>query len=568
MKLATICFLAGFLQADLGFCIRDDERPQHFVMNGSEQSDVNDTSEGVVITANELRTISAFGDTMEHFEKKFDEQVNKMYREKVETTLSETINHGSSSFVDTSGNPTNTFCPAKWLPMLAEQGTYVAEGQYGEVYTVKVECEETSPTVAVKYETQRNPHAKREIIAGITFDHAHVVKFYDYDKIQSKTVILMEAVSGGDLSKNRKDLNDKDLSKYVLEILYGLKHIHDKDFVHADFKPDQVMLTCKSGKKCHAKLGDFGFTDKEGVKEIRGTPLYFSPELVLTKKLSKTADMWAFGVSLFEMTHQGNMPSYLAKATSIPALNQIMYNMYTQENYFSKHTVANPSPIDTLITGLLQVNVNNRMTVDQAIAAAKTWAKLYYTSNDIAAMASNDVSKRAGLPPCWTACKDQCHGRQCKVGKEDLTPTCSNPTATNVKTKTVTRGTVDGYEEVSVMLYRDITPYIKLDQDARIMTALGVATQAGLHALDIIVQVHGQDIVHALNVQPAFLVVSMLNILKTYNTYPAVMKVLRRVQKIQQTPQIQLNYQPVRTNFYSRYTNYPYGAPTTLIIYK
>jgi len=563
MKPATLCFLVGFLQSDLGSCVRDEENARHFVMNGSVQSDINDTSHGVDITANELRTISAHGETIDDFQANFDEQVNKLYEDQVETVvISEPINHATSSFFDTNGGDmTNTqdFCPAEWLPMLAKQGQYVANGQYGKVYLVKVECTATThPTVAVKYETQFNKFINNEIQAGMTFDHAHVVKFYDTSKMHgTKTVIMMEAVSGGDLAKTYKDLNYKDLSKYVLETLHGLKHIHDKGYVHADFKPDQVMLTCKSGESCHAKLGDFGFTDKEGAKEIRGTPLYFSPELLATGKLSKTADMWAFGVSLFEMTHQGKMPSYLAGAISIPELKRIMKDMHEQQQYFSKHFVNNPSPLDKLITGLLQVNVRNRMTVDMAIAAAETWAEAYHGSNDIAAFASNDVSKLVALPSCWTACRGKCNGRQCQA---DPTPECSNPKSTSVNTKPVVHGTTLSYEVVTFDVYFDILPYIQLDQDARLMTVYQTAFNSGFQQHDIIIHIAGKDLAHDSKVASGVQAIATLKTVKANNLYPFTVKVLRK----QLTKPA---HKPTVAKLFTHYKNYPYGGQKTYFIY-
>jgi len=473
------------------------------MVSGRNESD----EVGVEIIATELRTVAAEGNNLEQFEQDFNNQVNKMYGDeegKVED---------GSSFLDTTsgGTPTKNFVPAKWLPMLADEGQYVGKGQYGNVYVVKVECDANDqPSMAVKSETKANPFAAREITAGMAFDHPNVVKFYDND-MTGGSKILMEAVPGGDLSKKYADTSLKDLSKYTLETLYGLKHIHDKGYVHADFKPDQVMLMCEDND-CHAKLGDFGFTAKGPIKKIMGTPLYFSPEMLALTQIDKPSDMWAFGVSLFEMTHKGQMPTFLNNAGSIPRLTQIMQSMYENEQFFSKHVVANPSPLDDLISGLLRVSSTNRFTVDQAIDAAETWASQYHSLNDLAAFASNDVSGRVALPSCWTACKGKCSGGRCQAQGSQSSPTCSNmqqrstPNVGNIVPKPVV-ATVTNYIEVNIAVWFDILPYVRMDQDAEVFDVFAGAKES-FRVGDRIIKVAGVDV--SSNRNPALAVVSKL----------------------------------------------------------
>lgn len=554
-----MCFLAGFLHHHVGSCMRDDSRPWFSMVNESDQS-----NEGVVVVANELRSIGAIGSTQQEFENAFNEQVNEVYSQQFEnenfTELFDGIENTSDSLLDTSGgiggDPTFTqdFCPSKWLPMLSEQGSKVGNGNFGNVYTVQVKCSEQQPLVAVKKDIKKNPRAQLEIDAGMAFNHAHLVKFYDNDKIGDKAVILMEAVTGGSLEKKYKDCTDKDLSKYVLQILSGLKHIHDKNYVHADIKPEQMMLLCRSNNICDAKLGDFGFTEGEGIKSSRGTPYYMSPELFVTEVITKQNDMWAFGVSLFEMTYGGKFPSYLAKATNLYTLGQILTNIYQNEQKSTKHWANTKSlPIQQLISGLLRVDAKKRLTVEGAIDAAKPWAKKYYEDPEIEAFLKNDVSKRVALPDCWEKCKNQCDGRRCTAKPQ---PQCSNPKSSNVNTITVNDRSIGAYETVEFTLYFNILDHITLDLDARLLVLQNRAIELGFRALDVIIEVAGLPIVRDSNEHPVTQVIKKLVETKTY---PIKVKVLRPVRR-QALPQVTPKPNLVWETVWDPYMNYPNGG--------
>ena len=68
---------------------------------------------------------------------------------------------------------------------------------------------------------------------------------------------------------------------------------------------DALLLTCFT----HAQVADFGLSlslncDKSHVSGIRhGTPLYVAPEVLTESKVSKAADLYAFGVILWELYH-------------------------------------------------------------------------------------------------------------------------------------------------------------------------------------------------------------------------------------------------------------------------
>ncbi|KAG5241433.1 hypothetical protein OIU78_028738 [Salix suchowensis] len=116
--------------------------------------------------------------------------------------------------------------------------------------------------------------------------------------------LLLEFAQGGSLSHKLKKFGcfqELDVKDYARSILKGLRHIHDKGFVHCDMKLDNMLLF-ENGE---VKIADFGLAKKAGEKqgrvEIRGTPLYMAPESVNNNEYESGVDIWALGCAIVEM---------------------------------------------------------------------------------------------------------------------------------------------------------------------------------------------------------------------------------------------------------------------------
>jgi len=133
------------------------------------------------------------------------------------------------------------------------------------------------------------------------------------------TFLVMELVEGEDLSEriSRGPISTDEAIPIALQIAEALEAAHESGIVHRDLKPANIKLT-EDGS---VKVLDFGLakaweTDHgdsslslsptltqhatmEGV--ILGTAAYMSPEQARGKKVDRRADIWAFGVVLWEM---------------------------------------------------------------------------------------------------------------------------------------------------------------------------------------------------------------------------------------------------------------------------
>nr|GMC62318.1 mitogen-activated protein kinase kinase kinase NPK1-like [Ipomoea batatas] len=129
---------------------------------------------------------------------------------------------------------------------------------------------------------------------------------YSFENGEKLYNVLLEFASQGALadkvknSENRR-LSETEIRKYSKALLRGLGYIHKFGYVHCDIKLQNILL-CEDGE---VKIGDFGLAKKNGGKnlgcEIRGTPMYMSPEMVNGGEQGPAADIWALGCAVAEM---------------------------------------------------------------------------------------------------------------------------------------------------------------------------------------------------------------------------------------------------------------------------
>ncbi|CAN4079673.1 unnamed protein product [Withania somnifera] len=132
---------------------------------------------------------------------------------------------------------------------------------------------------------------------------------YTFENGEKLYNVLLEYAAGGALSEKLKTSSDRklpetEIRKYTKVLLKGLQYIHKCGYVHCDVKPQNILL----GEDGQAKIADFGLAkrvksikDKKLRCELRGTPLYMSPEMVTAGEQDTPADIWALGCVIAEM---------------------------------------------------------------------------------------------------------------------------------------------------------------------------------------------------------------------------------------------------------------------------
>ncbi|WP_343899288.1 serine/threonine-protein kinase, partial [Nocardioides aquaticus] len=221
----------------------------------------------------------------------------------------------------------------------------LGEGASGEVW--RAVDKRTDEIVATKL-LRREHLADRDLVGRFvqersvltTLRHPAVVAVRDLVVEGERLAIVMEHVDGGslrDVLRERGTLTPALAVDVAAAVLEGLASAHQRDVVHRDVKPDNVLLTrdWESGEPGSVKLVDFGIariiTDRQRTATgLLGTPEYMSPELLTRGTAESPADVYGVGIMLYEL---------LAGRTPFAGPG----NEYTIAH---RHVTAEPPPLD------------------------------------------------------------------------------------------------------------------------------------------------------------------------------------------------------------------------------
>jgi eukaryotic-like serine/threonine-protein kinase len=229
---------------------------------------------------------------------------------------------------------------------------------------------------------------EREALSIASLHHQNIVHIYDFIKRSKSLSIVMEHVDGLDLYdvlKKAGHLPSDVAAIIALKAARALEHAHFHGVIHRDFKPSNLMLT-KSGD---IKLMDFGIARDEACDDLTlpgqalGTPAYMSPEQVLGEDVDFRADLFSFGIVLYQML-TGQKPfihnetralmqrivsnDYVPPRSVAPLIPRELQNMIKiclQKNPADRYSTTTQlrTALEKFVNNNLQVNPNERLVL-------------------------------------------------------------------------------------------------------------------------------------------------------------------------------------------------------------
>ncbi|MCQ2817613.1 MAG: protein kinase [archaeon] len=217
----------------------------------------------------------------------------------------------------------------------------------------------------LKKKEQDNSLNEVRILASI--NHINVIGYKEafYDEPTKSLNIVMEFADDGDLNKKilqfRKECKifpENKIWSYAIQMLRGLKALHDRKIIHRDIKSANVFLN-KNGV---CKLGDLNVSKvlKMGMLYTQtGTPYYASPEVWKDKPYDSSSDIWSIGCVIYELCTL--YPPFKGKDMD-GLFRNVIKGKYDPINnkIYSKD-------LSTLIEMLLQTESYKRPTCDQIL---------------------------------------------------------------------------------------------------------------------------------------------------------------------------------------------------------
>ncbi|NDV80092.1 serine/threonine-protein kinase [Dysgonomonas sp. 511] len=140
---------------------------------------------------------------------------------------------------------------------------------------------------------------QKEFEIGYALDHPNIVRYISKNEDQDSLYILTDYVDGFTLTDfiklNPNYFDDKNnLDKLIKQLLSAISYLHERQILHLDLKPDNILITSINHD---VKLIDFGFsyTDCYQSLAIGKTELYAAPEQSNRESLDQRTDIYGFG---------------------------------------------------------------------------------------------------------------------------------------------------------------------------------------------------------------------------------------------------------------------------------
>jgi len=203
---------------------------------------------------------------------------------------------------------------------------WLGRGGMGEVY--EAEDQELRERVAIKTirpEITGNPQMlarfKQEIQLARKVRNRHVCRvnelFVNPDGGALPAFLTMEFLDGPTLSallRQKGALPAREAEPIALQLCEALQAAHEEGVIHRDFKPGNIILVTEKSGSLRAVVTDFGLARDIALSEgastvtavtqagaVIGTPAYMSPEQFQSRAVSPASDLYALGITLYEM---------------------------------------------------------------------------------------------------------------------------------------------------------------------------------------------------------------------------------------------------------------------------
>ncbi|CAD8108571.1 unnamed protein product [Paramecium sonneborni] len=186
---------------------------------------------------------------------------------------------------------------------------------------------------------------RQEAITLQTLFHRNIIKILGFLETQQKFYIVMNQVDGVTLENYIPKLQQNEVIPITKQILKALSYLHQKNIVHRDIKPENILIS-KSGGELGVILIDFGLSTQvnrieDGLMSKNcGTLLYQAPELIKKVHYTRSVDIWALGIVVYNMLHNGEHPFYEngdSKIIYVEKIKNFSLNLKMKEDQNAKN---------------------------------------------------------------------------------------------------------------------------------------------------------------------------------------------------------------------------------------
>ncbi len=223
--------------------------------------------------------------------------------------------------------------------------------------------------------------------------HPNIVTVHDVGQDGNTHFIVMEFIDGVDLKKlirSEAPFTVERALDFAIKICAGVGYAHRSGLVHADVKPQNVLIA----ESDILKVTDFGIAQalsdaatNERQRVVWGSPHYFSPEQARGERPTPPSDVYSIGVVLFEML-TGRLPFIGADQQELA-----LAHLKEEPPHVADFNPAVPQELDQIVQKVMSKEPASRYrTADQLGRILISYLRQGYK-------ATSDLSRPVSAPP-------------------------------------------------------------------------------------------------------------------------------------------------------------------------
>lgn len=259
-----------------------------------------------------------------------------------------------------------------------KKGKKLGFGAFGSVYVcLKKETEIVTLKEVICENTEAVNMCVKECLNAIKLDHPNILKHSDFfnsvDEEEGifKVFLETEYYPLGDMYNfiKQNDVDELLIIEFMIQILQGLDYIHQKELIHRDLKPQNVLL------KLNEKKDDFiisicDFGSSKSAKSMKkgstvGTEHYVAPEVMEGQDCNYKIDIFSFGALCYYMLFKKERSFFIELLRSPETFKESIKEEFKRVQY------ENRELFQYIILKCLSKDPNNRPSPKEIISMLK-----------------------------------------------------------------------------------------------------------------------------------------------------------------------------------------------------
>lgn len=188
---------------------------------------------------------------------------------------------------------------------------FVGSGGTAEVYLAWDQFRSAKMAVKVlrpDIKSHSLKHFEQEADLLTRLEHPFIVRRYELERDGNLIFLVMDWVEGSNLRQRISEMKQPfslgKASEVLNPVCSALNFTHQNGIYHCDIKPANILLHVDG----RVLLTDYGVARLADEKRSGGTPAYMAPEQIRDESVDARTDIYALGVTLYEMLSGGKLP--------------------------------------------------------------------------------------------------------------------------------------------------------------------------------------------------------------------------------------------------------------------